>query len=320
MYKFQPILKQVIWGGSRIVAEKQMDSDLQHVGESWEISGMPGNVSVVAEGPEKGLTIIELIERHRDRLLGQENYRRFGTEFPLLVKFIDAHKDLSVQVHPNSSLAKLRHGKRGKTEMWYVVDAEKGARLCSGLARSMSQEDFMRMAAEGSVAEALHYEKVAAGDVFYLPAGRVHCIGAGCFVAEIQESSDITYRIFDYNRRDKEGRTRELHTELAKEAIDFNVPKEYRTRYRHRTNEPVSLVECDSFTTSLYDLTEPMECDYSELDSFVIYLCVEGEASLMASDGTMVDICSCESVLVPAATYTVTILPKGKVKLLEVFV
>lgn len=320
MYKFHPILKQVMWGGDRIVSEKQICTDLQHVGESWEISGMHDNVSVVSEGPEKGLTIVELIERHRDRLLGQENYRTFGAEFPLLVKFIDAHQDLSIQVHPNMELAKQRHGMRGKTEMWYVVDAAEGAHLCSGLAKPISKEDYARMVVEGTIADALHYDKVKRGDVYYLPAGRVHCIGAGCFVAEIQQASDITYRIFDYNRRDKNGNARELHTELAKDAIDFNVSKEYKTRYSPKVDEPVSLVESDYFTASLYDLKEPMECDYSELDSFVIYMCVEGSASLVASDGSAMTVRSCESVLVPASTETVAILPDGNVKLLEVFV
>lgn len=320
MYKFEPILKQVIWGGSRIVTDKQLATDMQHVGESWEVSGMPGNVSVVAEGPEKGTTLVDLIERHRDRLVGKDNYRRCGTDFPLLVKFIDAHQDLSVQVHPDDALAQQRHGTRGKTEMWYVVDAAEGARLCSGLSQKMTKDDYVRRVAQGTIVDALHYESVSAGDVFFLPAGRVHCIGAGCLVAEIQEASDITYRIYDYDRRDKEGNARELHTELAKDAIDYKVQKDYKTHYRHKLNEPVSLVDSPCFSASLYALTEPMECDYSELDSFVIYMCVEGAASLVASDGGAVDIRSCETVLVPAHTDAVTIFPKGKVKLLEVFV
>ena len=320
MYKFQPILKQVLWGGSRIAHAKQLVTDMEHVGESWEVSGMPGCVSVVADGPEKGTTLVELIERHRDRLVGKENYRRFGTEFPLLVKFIDAHQDLSVQVHPDDALAIQRHGTRGKTEMWYVVDAAQGARLCSGLSQRMTKDDYAQRVAQGTIEDVLHYEKVSAGDVFFLPAGRVHSIGAGCMIAEIQEASDITYRIYDYDRRDKEGNTRELHTELAKDAIDYRVRKEYKTRYARRLNEPVALVDSDCFTTSLYSLTEPMECDYSELDSFVIYMCVEGAATLVASDGRTVDICSCETVLVPAATDAVTIFPKGQAKLLEVFV
>lgn len=320
MYKFEPILKQVIWGGSRIVADKQLATHMHHVGESWEVSGMPGNVSIVAEGPEKGSTLVELIERYRDRLVGKESYRRYGTDFPLLVKFIDAHQDLSVQVHPDDALALQRHGTRGKSEMWYVVDAAEGARLCSGWSREMTEDDYLSRVARGTIVDALHYERVSAGDVFFLPAGRVHCIGAGCLIAEIQEASDITYRIYDYDRRDSGGNARELHTGLAKDAIDYRVEKDYKTRYRHKLNEPVSLVDCPCFSTSLYELTEPMECDYSELDSFVIYMCVEGEASLVASDGSAVDIRSCETVLVPAHTDAVTIFPKGKATLLEVFV
>ena len=320
MYKFRPILKQLIWGGERILSFKQMSPYLHQVGESWELSAVPGNLSVVSEGPEQGHTIVELIEIHRERLVGSDNYRRFGTTFPLLVKFIDAQRDLSIQVHPNDALALQRHGTNGKSEMWYVVDAERGARLCPGLARPITKDEYVKMVSEGTFTHALHYDEVSPGDVYYMPAGRVHCIGAGCLVAEIQQTSDVTYRIFDYNRRDAEGRLRELHTHQAKDAIDYEVHKEYRIPYARTTNEAVPVVECSYFTTSIYDLTEPMECDYSELDSFVIYICVAGRALLVDNvTGQTMPIRMGETVLVPAAAESVSIVPGSNVRLLEVF-
>lgn len=320
MFKFVPILKSVIWGGDRIVSYKHIESDLQHIGESWEISGVDNNLSVVSEGPCKGLTIVELIARYRERLVGRENYARFGNRFPLLVKFIDARKDLSIQVHPNDALAGQRHGTCGKSEMWYVVDTLPGAHLCSGFSRSLASSDYERVVADGSILELLHYDRVKAGDVYYLPAGRVHSLGSGCFIVEIQQASDITYRIYDYNRRDKEGKLRELHVDLAKDAIDYTVLPDYRTHYVPRLNEPVQLVDSPHFIVSLYELSEAMECDYSDLDSFVIYICVEGGALLVDSEGQTTCLSAGETVLVPAMSDTVTILPDNKVKLLEVFV
>ena len=320
MFKFVPILKSVIWGGDRIVSYKHIESDLQHIGESWEISGVDNNLSVVSEGPCKGLTIVELIARYRERLVGRENYARFGNRFPLLVKFIDARKDLSIQVHPNDALAGQRHGTCGKSEMWYVVDTLPGAHLCSGFSRSLASSDYERVVADGSILELLHYDRVKAGDVYYLPAGRVHSLGSGCFIVEIQQASDITYRIYDYNRRDKEGKLRELHVDLAKDAIDYTVLPDYRTHYVPRLNEPVQLVDSPHFIVSLYELSEAMECDYSDLDSFVIYICVEGGALLVDSEGQTTRLSAGETVLVPAMSDTVTILPDNKVKLLEVFV
>lgn len=320
MYKFHPILKSVIWGGERIVPYKQMISEVHDVGESWEISSIHGNLSVVSDGPDKGLTIVELIDKYRDRLVGKDNYLRHGNTFPLLVKFIDAHQDLSVQVHPSDGLAMQRHGCNGKTEMWYVVEADENARLCSGLAHGINKHEYIHRVESGSIEAVLHYENVKVGDVFFLPAGRVHSLGAGCLVAEIQQSSDITYRIYDYNRKDKDGKQRELHIDLSKDAIDYDAPSVYKTHYKSRLNEPVSLVSCPYFTTSLYELTESMECDYSELDSFLIYVCVAGAAQLMDSVGHVLHVHEGESVLVPAYTDSVIIMPESSVKLLEVFV
>ena len=256
MYKFQPILKSTIWGGEKIVPYKHIASDQKQVGESWELSGVKGNESVVAGGPEAGTTLPGLIARHGAALLGKANAARFGQEFPLLIKFIDARQDLSIQVHPNDALAWERHKSKGKTEMWYVVDADKGARLRSGFAKQVTPAQYEASVADNTITDLLAEYEIHPGDLFFLPAGRVHSIGAGAFIAEIQQTSDITYRIYDFNRKDADGNTRELHTELAKGAIDYTVLPDYRTHYQKAQDREVELVSCPYFTTSLYDLTE----------------------------------------------------------------
>lgn len=317
MMKFDPILKQTLWGGDKINDYKHLNNSLTHIGESWEISGVPGHESVVANGPWKGTALPALIDRLGADLVGRDNYERFGTLFPLLVKFIDARLDLSIQVHPNDRLAHERHGCPGKNEMWYVIAAEPGAQLCAGLSHPISPEEYERRIADGSIEDVLCFHKLRAGDVFHIPAGRVHSIGAGAFIAEIQQTSDITYRIYDYNRRDDNGRLRELHTEWARDAIDYTVQADYRTHYTPHTNEPVELVSSPHFTTSLYDLTEDMHCDYSELDTFIIYICTKGAATLCDDAGGELAINQGETVLIPACTRSVHIRPDGHVCLLE---
>lgn len=317
MMKFDPILKQTLWGGDKINDYKHLNNSLTHIGESWEISGVPGHESVVANGPWKGTALPALIDRLGADLVGRDNYERFGTLFPLLVKFIDARLDLSIQVHPDDRLAHERHGCPGKNEMWYVIAAEPGAQLCAGLSHPISPEEYERRIADGSIEDVLCFHKLRAGDVFHIPAGRVHSIGAGAFIAEIQQTSDITYRIYDYNRRDDNGRLRELHTEWARDAIDYTVQADYRTHYTPHTNEPVELVSSPHFTTSLYDLTEDMHCDYSELDTFIIYICTKGAATLCDDAGSELAISQGETVLIPACTRSVHIRPDGHVCLLE---
>lgn len=317
MMKFEPILKQTLWGGDKINDYKHLNNSLTHIGESWEISGVPGHESVVANGPWKGTALPALIDRLGADLVGRDNYERFGTLFPLLVKFIDARLDLSIQVHPDDRLAHERHGCPGKNEMWYVIAAEPGAQLCAGLSHPISPEEYERRIADGSIEDVLCFHKLRAGDVFHIPAGRVHSIGAGAFIAEIQQTSDITYRIYDYNRRDDNGRLRELHTEWARDAIDYTVQADYRTHYTPHTNEPVELVSSPHFTTSLYDLTEDMHCDYSELDTFIIYICTKGAATLCDDAGSELAISQGETVLIPACTRSVHIRPDGHVCLLE---
>lgn len=316
MYEFKPILKSVIWGGEKIAPYKQIETDQHAIGESWELSGVRGNESVVAAGSEAGTTLPELITRHGAALLGKENFERFGTEFPLLIKFIDARQDLSIQVHPDDRLAWERHRSKGKTEMWYVVGADPGAHLRSGFARKVTPEEYEASVADHTITDLLTDYAIRPGEVYFLPAGRVHAIGAGSFIAEIQQTSDITYRIYDYGRVGADGKPRELHTELAKGAIDYNVQEDYRTHYRHEYDRRVELVACPYFTTSLYDLTRPHEIDLSTLDSFVVAICIEGRAALLDDSGERLDVHRGQTVLVPAAARSLRIEPDGAAKFL----
>ena len=315
-FKFRPILKTVLWGGEKIIPYKQIESDQKQVGESWELSGVKGNESVVANGELAGTTLPELLAREKERLLGKANYERFGNEFPLLIKFIDARQDLSIQVHPNDQLAWERHHSKGKTEMWYVVDADKGAHLRSGFAKQVTPAEYEASVADNTITDILKDYEVHPGDLFFLPAGRVHSIGAGSFIAEIQQTSDITYRIYDFNRRDANGNTRELHTELAKDAIDYTVLPDYRTHYTPAPDSEVELVSCPYFTTSLYDLTHERTLDLAGLDSFLVVICIGGSGTLTDDAGNAVPVHQGETVLVPASVRNLRIAPDGAVKVL----
>lgn len=264
----------------------------------------------MANGPDKGFTLIDMVRKYREELVGEENYARFGNKFPLLIKFIDAKQDLSIQVHPNDELAKKRHNSMGKTEMWYVVDADKGAKLRSGFSEQITPKEYKERVFNNTITDVLQEYEIHPGDVFFLPAGRIHSIGAGAFIAEIQQTSDITYRIYDFNRKDAKGNTRELHTDLAREAINYEVLDDYRTKYDAVKDEPVELVACPYFTTSLYDMTEKISCDYSELDSFVIFICIEGSCRLADNEGNELAFCAGETVLLPATTENITITPE----------
>lgn len=320
--KFEPILKQTLWGGDKIIPFKHLNETLPNVGESWEVSAVEGSESVVANGADKGYTLPEMVRKYKEELVGEANYARFGNKFPLLIKFIDAKLDLSIQVHPGDELAKKCHNSFGKNEMWYVIAADKGAKLISGFAEEITPKEYKDRVHNGTFAEVLQTCAIEPGDVFYVPAGRVHGIGAGAFVAEIQQTSDITYRIFDYNRKDKDGKSRELHTSQAMDAINFSdVQDDFRTEYERVQNEPVEMVASPYFTTSVYDMTEEITCDYSELDSFVIFICVEGSCRLTDDNQNEITLRAGETVLLPAAVQEVTIVPEGqRVKLLETYV
>ena len=314
---FEPLLKSTIWGGDKIIPFKHLSRRQAQVGESWEISGVPGHETVVKNGPFRGMTLNEVVSQEKGRLVGEDNYRRFGNEFPLLIKFIDAHADLSIQVHPNDEVA-VRHGApHGKTEMWFIMPSEQDAVVYSGLKDTLTPEQYRQMVAEDTITEAIAKYPAKEGDVFFLPAGRIHAIGAGCFLAEIQQTSDVTYRIYDYGRLDSEGKLRELHTEKAAESIDYHVETDYRTHYVTKRNRGVSLVHCQHFTTALYDLDEPMTLDYSELDSFVVLIALSGKGTLSTDDYEQ-PFAMGDTVLLPATTKQVHI--NGTVKFLETYV
>ena len=317
MYKFEPLLKQTLWGGDKIIPFKHLDSQMDHVGESWEISGVNGNETIVAEGPDKGKSLNELTSTMKSQLVGKENYERFGNEFPLLIKFIDARQDLSIQVHPTDEIAHRQGKERGKTEMWYALESAPGAQLYNGLKQQITPEQYKEMVENDTITDALARYEVQEGDVFFIPAGRIHAIGAGCMVAEIQQTSDVTYRIYDFKRKDKNGNYRELHTKEAAESIDYNVLPDYRTVYQPTKNEGVQVVSCPYFTTAVYDLTEPMTLDYSELDSFVILIAVKGDGKLICN-GQETSFRMGDTVLFPATTDEVKV--EGTVKFLETFV
>ena len=267
---------------------------------------------------EQGKSLNQLVREQRAALVGQENYERFGDEFPLLIKFIDARQDLSIQVHPTDEIARRQGRERGKTEMWFVMDSEQDAKLYNGLKKRITPEAYKQMVADDTICDALAQYPVKEGDCFFIPAGRIHAIGAGCFLAEIQQTSDVTYRIYDFKRRDKDGHLRELHTELAAESINYAVRDDYRTHYERREDEGIQLVSCPYFTTSVYDLNEPMTIDYSELDSFVIFIGLKGSCEVSDEQGHSVLFREGETLLIPASTKSIKV--DGTMKFLETYV
>lgn len=319
-FTFQPILKSIIWGGSDICPFKGITPVQEGIGESWELSAVEGNISFVANGALAGTSLDNLIKTYGASLLGKKVVEQFGDTFPLLIKFIDARDNLSIQVHPDDELAEKRHHSFGKTEMWYVIKAAEGAGLYSGFSEKIDAEEYVQRVENNTIMDVLKRYDVSAGDVFFLPAGRVHAIGSGCFIAEIQQTSNITYRIYDYNRKDANGKGRELHTELAKDAIDYTLLPDYRTHYKDEKNKAVELVSCKYFTTNLLDLDKEIERDFSSLDSFVVYICMEGTLKLEDNKGNILNMHQGQTVLIPADTTSVRITPSEKTKLMETYI
>jgi mannose-6-phosphate isomerase len=294
---------------------------LDGIGESWEISGVSGDISVVSNGALKGKSLDELIKAYGEPLLGKPVLERFGTTFPLLIKFIDAKQALSIQVHPDDELAKKRHNSFGKTEMWYVIKAAESAFLYSGFREEINAEKYVQSLEDDTFIHYLQKHEVKPGDVFFLPAGRVHAIGAGCFIAEIQQTSNITYRIYDYNRKDAQGNPRELHTELAKEAFDYKVYPDYKLDYAPGKKEIQELVECSYFTTNLIDGKKDDRIHLAHKDTFAIYICLQGKLKLTDSQAHSVELKQGETVLVPAANSLSVDLQLGEdSKVLETFI
>lgn len=319
--KFTPIFHEKIWGGNRMRTILNKDyGDLPNCGESWELSGVEGNISVASNGMLAGNNLNELVEIYMGDLVGDKVYEKFGQEFPLLIKFIDAQDDLSIQVHPDDKLSKERHNAYGKTEMWYLAGTENGALINSGFNQEMSRQKYLEYFNAGKLTDLLHYDEAEVGDVYFIPAGRVHAIGKGCLVAEIQQTSDVTYRIYDYNRKDDQGNERELHTDLALDAIDFSYAKEYKTKYEVETNKSVKLVSCPYFTTNILEFKGEVEKDYNEIDSFVIYMTMEGSFDIVSEAGTET-IEMGETVLVPASLESIQLKARSaSVKIMEVYI
>ena len=299
LFRFEPILRPMVWGS-----------------ELWVLSAYPERMSVVAEGPCKGFTLNKLIVEMREDLVGRDTFRRFGTEFPLLVKFLDVRQPLSIQVHPSELQARKQTGEHGKNEMWYVIRAEEGTELMAGLSRHITPGEYVRKVADGTITDAIAHHSISAGDVFFIPPGRIHALLPGSYVAEIQQTSDMTYRIFDYNRPGLDGKPRELHTALARDTIDYNVYPEYRTRYNHLKNAEIPLASCQFFHTSLLDLDRPFSLDLSGRDSFTILMCVGGSGSV-TSGGRSYRIDPEGCLLVPAIVSRLEFIPDaGGLKLL----
>ncbi len=323
---FEPIFKDKIWGGQKIktVLDKEFagapDRPLPNCGETWEVSDVDGNLSVVKEGGLQGKSLHQLLEQYQDKLVGKHVYEKYGNRFPLLIKFIDANDDLSIQVHPNDELAKERGSGFGKTEMWYIIQADEDAKLNSGFNREVTKEEYVKAVADNTIQDLLNIELAEPGDVFFLPAGRVHYIGKGLLLAEIQQTSDTTYRIYDFDRVDATtGQKRELHTDLAVDAIDYNHYDQYKTQYDKKLNESVNAVTSDYFVTNVLNFDQEVEHDYTHIDSFVVLICVAGALTVETAGGYSVPLTIGQCVLIPASIDTVTLVPDGAMTVLETY-
>ncbi len=319
--QFKPICQEKVWGGNRLYSILNKGCDpTRPIGESWEISAVEDFISVVDNGFLQGNNLQDIVEIYMADLVGDKVYLKYGIEFPLLIKFIDANDLLSVQVHPDDNLARLRHHAYGKTEMWYVIHAEPDADLYMGWKHDMDRETLLQALEDNTLVEHLNKEKVKPGDVFFIPPGRVHALGKGIVVAEIQQTSDITYRLYDWGRVGMDGKPRQLHVDLALDAIDYKAYDKYKTEYTPETNNTIPLINCDYFTTNLIEFDRPMEKNYMALDSFVIYIVLEGSLGLEYYKKQRMDLFKGQTVLLPAEFDQVRLLPYEPSKLLEVYV
>ena len=318
--KFEPILQEKIWGGTKLKSLLNKASDKENIGESWEVSAVKNNVSIVSNGVYKGQNLQDLLEQYKSDLVGNKIFKQFGAQFPLLIKFIDAKEALSIQLHPNDELAQKRHESFGKTEMWYVMQADKNASLIVGFKTDCTQETYLKYLNENKIVNLLNSEKVTEGDVFFIPTGRIHAIGAGVLLAEIQQTSDITYRIFDWNRVDAQGNGRELHTDLALEAIDYKAQTNYKTNFHSTLNQTKPVVVCPYFTTNIIPILGTLIKDYSANDSFVIYICTKGRVNLSYGNNQLEVIEMGESILLPNILNNITLKADLTSSLLEVLI
>lgn len=317
--KFEPILKEKIWGGNKLMVMLNKKSSKTNIGESWEISDVEDSVSVVAKGEHKGKSLRELVAKYGSCLVGDSVYSRFNKNFPLLIKFIDAKEKLSIQLHPDDDLAKERHNSFGKTEMWYIMSADKSSEVIVGFKKNSNQEEYLYHLKNKLLLNILNTDKVKKGDVYFIPTGRVHAIGSGVLLAEIQQTSDTTYRIYDWDRQDSNGNFRELHTDLAIDAIDYKALKSYKTIYKKIKNKSSEVVSCPYFTTNILSVLGKKEINHQDKDSFVIYICVEG--GVMFSYKSNEEFLQVgETILVPACLKEFFVTSDNKSVLLEVYI
>ncbi len=308
---FEPLLKETIWGGQKLNFLKNSQSK-QNIGESWELSAVDGSQSVVDSGKDKGLTLTQLIEKYKHLLVGKKCFKEFSTQFPLLLKFIDAEQDLSIQVHPNDAIAQSLENKFGKTEMWYIVEAQSGAEIIAGFDGKVDLKTYTKAFENNNITSILKHHKIEAGDAFFIPSGMVHAIKKGTFIAEIQQTSDVTYRIWDYNRTDQNGKTRELHTQKALKSIDFDSSFGSKITYTTKQNEASELVNCKYFTTNIIKLNSTIIRDYTRLDSFVVYMCVKGSVSILDNHNNTCNIKFGQTAMLSAQTGVLKLSPNSK--------
>ena len=317
--KFKPILKEKIWGGEKLMSLLDKKSDKKNIGESWEISDVEGDTSIVSNGKLKGKTLKELITEFKGDLVGKKVYKEFGKKFPLLIKFIDAKTPLSIQLHPHDELAKKRHNSFGKTEMWYVMQADEKANLIVGFKKEVTSDEYLQHLKNKTLVDILNFDEVKSGDVYFIPTGRVHAIGAGVLLAEIQQTSDITYRIYDWDRVDDAGNSRDLHTEEAIDAIDYTSQESYTSDYKKFQNKSSTIVSCPYFTTNILPIKGKVQVDNNDKDSFVIYMCVEGEVTLDYKI-SKINLKKGETILIPAVLKEFYFISENNSELLEVFI
>lgn len=319
---FEPNLHEVVWGGNQLKPYKGLEPSDELIGESWEVSAVPTSTSIVSNGVFAGKDLITVINENPDTILGKKVNEKYNGKLPLLVKFIDAKRDLSIQVHPNDEMAQREHGKMGKSEMWYVIKAEEGAHLYAGFKQEITAEEYQQRIADGTITDVLADHKVKAGDVFYLPAGRVHAICGGILLAEVQQSSDVTYRIFDYNRPGMDGKPRELHTELAAKALDYHVIDNYRTDYTESSNKAVQIIDSPYFSVRVLEISRAFHRDLRKYDSFIITMCIDGDCKIrVRSTGEEILLKQGNSTLIPAAIADYDIIPQsGKTRILDAFI
>ena len=321
-FLFEPNLHEVVWGGNQLRPYKGMTPSDEPIGESWEVSAVPTSTSIISNGEWKGKDLISVINEHSDEILGKKVNEKYNGKLPLLVKFIDAKRDLSIQVHPNDEMAMREHGKMGKSEMWYVIKAEEGAHLYAGFKQKITPYEYQKRVEDGTITNVLADHKVKAGDVFYLPSGRVHAICGGILLAEVQQSSDVTYRIFDYNRLGMDGKPRELHTELAAQALDYNVEDNYRTDYVESSNKAVQIIDSPYFSVRVMEVSKPFHRDLKKYDSFIITMCIEGDCKIhVRSTGDEIILKQGNSTLIPASIADYDVLPqKGITRILDAYI